>query len=268
MKSTVSTWHNLVYHLLRLTPLGAALLILRLDNLHPEAAIQAAELLVSALAILILWNLAEGALMLWYRASLEKSEKTRGYGFVAALLSLVTLFVLPLYRAKCSQAAFVILLTTLAFRGVARSAWQQEKPHTAIPAIFASHTLLAALSFLSMKESLEWQALVVSVSIGAALTSCEVAWNRACSIGASQMRWLLPILRVLFFLGPVALATLALMGQLDRVYGFVIITLVWSQHASRNITTSRSLIPLGFVGAAGFYAAFIGILVLLTYYVR
>jgi hypothetical protein len=218
--------------------------------------------------ILFLWNLAEGALMLWHRASLEKSEKTRGYGFVAALLSLITLFVLPLYRAKCSQPAFIVLLTTLALRGVARSAWQQDKPHTALPAIFTSHSLLAALSFLIVKDSLEWQAVVVSVSVGAALTACEVAWNRLCLLDPSYMRWLLPSLRVLFFFGPVSVATLALMGQLNKLYGLVLVALVWSQRASRTITEARSLKPIGFLGAAGFYAAFIGIIAGCTYYLR
>jgi hypothetical protein len=268
MKVTQPTSHNLVYHLLRFTPLGAAPLILQLTGLPQDTAIRATELIVAALVILFLWNLTEGTLMLWYRANLEKSDKTRGYGIVAALLSLVTLFVLPLYRSKCSQGAFIVLLTTLALRGVARSAWQQDKPHVAIPTIWASHSLLAALSFLTVQDSLQWQAVVVSLSVGAALTTCEVAWNRSCSLEISQMRWLLPTLRVLFFFGPISLATLALMGQLNKLYGVVLVALVWSQRASRAITAARSLSPLSLLGAAGFYATFIGIIAGCTYYLR
>lgn len=268
MNATVPTWQSLVYHLLRITPLAAAALVLQLGTLSQDAAIRSAELLIAAVVILLLWNLAEGALILWYRASREKSDKTRGYGIVAVLLSLVTLFVLPLYRAKCSQTAFVMLLTVLALRGVARSAWEQDKAQTALPAIWTSHSLLAALSFLTFTDSLEWQALVVSASVGAALTACEVAWNRRCFSDLTHSRFMLPILRVLLFFGPISLATLALMGQLNKLYGLVLVSLVWSQRAARTMTNARSVAGLRFPPAAGFYALFVGIIAGCTFYLR
>jgi hypothetical protein len=264
MNVSVPTWHSILYHFLRFTPLLAAPAVLNLHGIAPDTAFHVVEQIITIVVILMLWNLSEGALILWFQAARQKSEKARGYGLVAAIIALITLMVLPLYRAKCSQTAFVLLLTTLAMRGVARSAWEQQRAVTALPASAAGHILLSLLSFLTFKESLPWQSTVVAVSIGSALTTCELGWNRFSCGALFRIRGILPALRVLFFLGPVCIATLAFMGQLSQLYLLVLICLVWSQRAAQRITAQRSLEVMTFPASAGSYIFFMGMIAACT----
>jgi hypothetical protein len=212
------------------------------------------------LAILILWNMAEGAFILYYREAAAKGEKTRGFGVVTLGLAGLTLVVLPLLRSKISQPVFVMTLAVLALRGIARSWWEQQKTVPATIATWLSHSLLALVSFAIIHEPLAWQSVVVSFALGSALTPIDMGWHNRAFFETTQPSRQPAALRVLLFSGPVGLATLALAGHLPQHYLTLWLILVIAHKVAQKPSQSGSLTQLSFRAAAFFYLAFIGAL--------
>jgi hypothetical protein len=235
-------------------------------QLTEESATKAATRIFVLLAILALWNMSEGAFILYYREARAKSEKARGFGVVTLALAALTLLTLPLLRTKVSQPVFVIALAALALRGVARSWWEQDKALPATAATWFGHSLLALLSFALIQEPILWQSVVVSFALGSALTPADMAWHKSSLLEAPHHRQLSAALRVLLFSGPVCLATLALAGHLPQRYLAIWITLFIAHKIANGASSSGALDQLSFRGATLFYAAVLGTLYLCNAY--
>ncbi len=253
MKPSRPTWESLLYVTIRLSPLFASLLFMDLTQLTAESAIKAATRTLIVLAILVFWNMAEGAFILYYREAQAKSEKARGFGLVALGLGVLTLLALPMLRTKVSQPVFVIALAVLALRGVSRSSWEQGKTPLATIATVLGHSLLALLSFALIQEPISWQSVVVSCALGSALTPADMGWYKDAFVGAPQPRLLSALLRVLLFIGPVSIATLTLAGQLPRHYLVMWATLLLAHKVGQKASQNQSMAQLSFRAASGFY---------------
>lgn len=214
------------------------------DIQRSEAAV--GRLLVLSVIVLV-WSMAESAIILHYRGREQGGDARRGYGFVAILLGLVLLGLLNIFRARSSQGLFLITLGLLSIRGMSRAGWEQNRPRIAFAGALLGATLLALLSFLAVSPEFVGEKLVFSLAIGAAATSVEAAWFGEALQGPAETRWALPLYRIVLFAGPVIVATMALAGHLPMHYTAVYLTIPLAAR------TLRSTAHLGSTNLAACY---------------
>lgn len=213
-----STSGAVAFELLRFTPLGTVLLIgaltrHELPREHQELIIQR---LLALGALFLVWSMAEGVVMLWYRAKVSGTSTSRGYAVVGFGLGFIVLLLLSAFRARVDQSVFLLTLAMLSLRGMARTSWEQGRCAVGFATSVAGLALLALASLFTASPDWHWQKGVTALAIGSSVASVEVAWFAAPPLVAHSKRWLLPAFRVLIFSGPVLIATLALLGSLPR----------------------------------------------------
>lgn len=268
-----STLDITLYQLARLSPVMAFPLF---GTYPPYSDPEHLSLLVSRLvvllAVLALWSMCESTFMLWYRSRVLQAQNSRGYACVAALLGLVTLGLLQIFRTRANQGLFLLLLAVLATRGMSRSGWEQGRTKIAFITSFVSGSLLGALSFLIFRESgigsehvtlfgaLPWQAGCIALALGSGAAAVETTWFSANSLNDATARWQLPGFRLFLFLGPIVVATLGLSGNLPLCYVTVYLCIPLAARLVRNVNDR------GFIAAADFpptvraYGLFLGII--------
>ena len=261
----LGTLRSLIYTLFRLSPAGTALVVLDFYLFTPEDYVLIVNRLLRLVTVLVFWNMTEGALMLWIRARKAASSQSRGYGVVAIGLVLITLFVMQAFRAQATQQLFLMLLATLALRGMSRAGWEQGRPHVSVATGTLSHCLLAGLSFgLSLGE-LHPQLICVAIAVGTLLGAVEMTWH-ADALAQIHNRWVRPMYRVCLAGAPALIGTLALLGYLERSYLAVYILLPVAAPVIRRSATDDSISRVYLRRVMLMYLTFIVIMILCRVY--
>jgi hypothetical protein len=261
-----STSGAVAFELLRFAPLGTVLLIgaLTQHELPREHQELIVHRLVALSALFLTWSMAEGVVMLWYRAKVSGVPTSRGYAFVGFGLGFILLLLLSAYRARVDQVVFILTLGMLSLRGMARTSWEQGRCAVGFATSVVGLALLALVSLFTASPDWHWQKGVTALAIGASVASVEVAWFATPSFVAQAARWLLPAFRVLVFSGPVLIATLALLGALPRqavsVY-LAVPLLAWLiRQTSKGGTGNGADLTKLFRATAGVCAGFLAII--------
>lgn len=256
-----TTSGSLLFNLIRLSPIATPLILgavqYETDVQRSQAAV--GRLLVLA-AIVLVWSMAESALMLWHRAKQSRSGPSGGYGFVTLLLGVVLLGLLSILRARSSQSLFLLTLAMLSVRGMSRAGWEQGRLRVAFGGAVVGGTLLTLLSLFAFSPDPNWQRLVFSISIGCAVTSIEAAWFGGTVSANRQPRWFLPLYRIVLFAGPVIVATMALAGQLPIQYSAVYLLVPLAARIASLLSQGGTNLTSCYRGAAGVYLGFVGIM--------
>lgn len=251
-----------LFVLLRLTPIGAALTIITgTATLPPDRIAEIADLMVRLTLALIAWSMSEGTLMLWFRERASGSQVARGYGFVAIFFAVLVALTLLIFRAQCSQTAFLVLLGALSLRGITRASWEQGRPLTAVFTCIGAHTVLAALSFmLVLNDHLPWEGGIISLAIGTLVGAVEITWY-ADTLESIRNRWLLPVYRISLGLAPILIGMLALLGRLPQLYLAVYLIFVLTVKTLKQIRLDGRISAQRFGSVATIYVVFVGILI-------
>jgi hypothetical protein len=243
-----STLFQLAYHLIRFSPVIAFLLFGTFPKwiTSEEVSVPFTALLI-CIAALIVWGMAEGTVLLWHKARIaqeaEHRRRSRGYLIVTVLIALLLLPLLYLFSEKVTQPLFVALLVALSFRGLSRTAWDQQKGALASGATFLSSFILAALSFAIFRQNKEvpvtWQALLISTALASSVLALELVWNAlsAKTLGKKET----PLFRISLFSGPVIVGTLAFLGELPLCYAGVYLVIPLCHRATQPSTTRGHL---------------------------
>lgn len=180
------------------------------------------------LTLLVSWDVMVGLFFLWHSKRSNNDPNAGGYGIATALVTLIALFILQACRAQMNHMQFVVLLLALGFRGMIKGSWENNRPKVGMLSSFASHSLLAALSFsVFYNGTPPWQTVPLSVAVGSIVSSAELAQNRS-SINVKPYPGLSPLYRVITILGPLIITTSAFVGLLERSYTYFLITLFMS----------------------------------------
>jgi hypothetical protein len=256
-----TTSGSLLFNCIRLSPIASPLI---LGALQYEPDIQRSQAAVGRLlvlaAIVLVWSMAESALMLWHRAKLSRSGPSGGYGFVTLLLGVVLLGLLSIFRARSSQSLFLLTLAMLSVRGMSRAGWEQGRSQVAFGGAVVGGILLTLLSLLALSPDLNWQRCVFSIALGCAVASVEVAWFGLTVSPHGQPRWVLPVYRIVLFAGPVIVATMALAGQLPIQYSAVYLLVPLAARITSRLSRGDTHLSSCYRAAAGVYLGFVGIM--------
>ena len=249
-----------LYALIRLSPALAALLVIELPSDSSQATLIIGRLLILFI-ILVTWNMTEGTLMLWLKAKQAGKAQARGYAIVAAIFGVCVLLLFQFFRIRASQELFILLLAALSLRGMSRAGWEQGRPQVAIITTFVGHTLTALLSLLCCFSELSWPMATFALAIGAAVSAVEMTWNTVKLTGPGAVRWVPALFRVSLVLGPLLVATMALLGQLSPHYVLVYATLFLVIPILRGLAKRGAGIPHSLRGVAGVYLLFVAIMI-------
>lgn len=250
---------SLVYLLLRFTPAVAALAVIEFSQLSPDDLSLVINRLCRLVAVLAGWNIAEGVCMLWVRERNAGSPRSRGYGLVTIIAAGLVLLMLQLFRVQSSRTDFLILLSALSLRGMSRGGWDQGRPQISVFTSLAAHTLTAALSFLLSLGALPWPTLVIAASFGTLVGGVEAAWNGGSFAGRTYA-WLLPVRRLSFMVGPLAVTTLTLLGFLPPLFLAMCALVVANARVVRTFSIQRLTSGTEVSVSAGMYLAFLVIM--------
>jgi hypothetical protein len=250
---------------MRLSPAFAAFLFLDLSGLEHSAQADRINGTLRLLVILVLWNITEGLCMLWIRKRGSGAADSRGFGAVAIIAMAFVLGFLQVFRIQVSQNHFLLLLAVLALRGMSRSGWEQGRAHISVLTSIASHSLLAALSFLLALNYLPWPSGVVALSIGAMLGACEAVWYGAAFAG-HRNRWIVPLHRLCISLAPVAIPTLAFSRVLPAYYVMSVALLPLAVRITRRASLERLTRGAELYTMCGMYIAFMCIVLVSRLY--
>ncbi len=257
-----STFQALLYQIIRLSPCFAFSLFGSFPTFTPQDRLTA---LVSGLliltVILITWGMAESTVMLWYKAKVEKRPENRGYLVVTLLLAAGMLVLLQFFRARVEQPTFLLVLGSLSLRGMSRSAWEQNRQKLAFTTSFAGAGLLAAASFSLMRDRIPWQGGVLACAFGSMVAAVECTWFARDGLVDSVAKWQTPLFRCALFIGPLAVGTLAFLGQLPLCFAAVYLALPVAARFAKKVTERGFVARVDFQGAAGIYLLFVGIII-------
>jgi hypothetical protein len=271
MTAPRALWESVIFSLIRFSPIVAPATIITVltDNLPlNDLALKRALAIV---ATLILWNMTEGAAILWMKARSQASDRTKGLLFVTILCGVLTVAVLQYGRTLSSQGIFLLLLATLSVRGMSRSGWENGRPLAGFIGAILGNSLLTLTSLISItslrstSSTLDWQTVAVAVAIGSSIGAVEASWYAKVFTKVSLIRWALPLYRVSLCLGPIIIATMGMTNQIPLSYALTSIVLLV---ATRTLTTAnaQSAIPHRMIrGSAGIYLLFLTIMVVCKY---
>lgn len=263
MTAPRSLRESALFSLLRLSPIiaPAAIIPVLTDNLSLNDLVLKRAL--ALVATLLLWNMTEGAAILWMKARTDASERVKGYLLVTILCGVLTVAVLQYGRTLSSQGIFLLTLATLSVRGMSRSGWEHGRPLAGFLGAMLGHSLLALASLLSITSlrltapSLDWQSVAVALAIGSSVSAIEASWYGKTFSREDLTRWALPLYRVNLCLGPIIIATMGMTNQIPLSYALTsVVVLV----ATRNLhaANTRGEIPTNLArGAGGIYALFL-----------
>jgi hypothetical protein len=253
---------SLLFNLIRVSPLATAAMLGALsaftDVEQSEAAI--GRLLVLSVVVVV-WSMAESTILLWHRVKQRGGGASRGYGFVAFLLGAALLGVLNIFRARSSQSLFLVTLAMISVRGMSRAGWEQGRPRVAFGGAIIGASLLSLLSFLTVSPDINWQKIAFSVAVGSAVAAVEAAWFGTALKQATETPWAIPLFRLVLFMGPVIVATMALAGYLPIPYGAVYILIPFAARIMKRASESGINLTSCYRATAGVYGGFVGIII-------
>lgn len=259
-------WESVLYALIRLSPIIAPATILPVLSNDPLFSDLLVKRWLTLLAILILWNMTEGAAILWMKAKNEASERTKGYLIVTILCGALTVGVLQYGRTLSSQGIFLLVLATLSIRGMSRSGWENGRPLAGFLGAILGNSLLTLISILSLTSllsvapSLDWQSATVALAIGSSIAAVEASWHASAFSTESLTRWALPLYRITLCLGPIIVATMGMTNQIPLSYALTSIVLLTATR-TLNAANTRNAIPSKILrGAGGIYLLFVTIM--------
>jgi hypothetical protein len=157
------------------------------------------------------------------------------------------------------------MLTALAFRGMSRSCWEQDRPHAATLLAPASHAILALLSFYLILESWTWQSVIVSIAVGTLTGAVEITWH-VLRFHQSTPRWLLPLYRLSISIPAVAIGSLSLIRELPSSYTIVLAHLLVTTRFTWNKGKSNTIPEGRFTTLALIYLLFVGLVIIALVY--
>jgi hypothetical protein len=260
MATNRAFWEPIVYSLIRLSPILAPAAIVPLIPSDPILAEIQIKRVLAMLALLITWNMTEGAMILWIKARAEASERTRGFQIATIICAGLALVVLQYLRSLSSQGVFLLILTAISIRGMARSAWENGRPTSGFIASIVGNSLLALIALLSVAPALDWQCGVVALAIGSSVGSVEASWHSGAFKGIKPPKSLPALFRVSVCLGPIIIATLATLHQLPSVYALTCVSIIPANSLFKR-SSSPDVIPHRLLrGSAGIYLAFLVII--------
>ena len=219
------------------------------------------DVTIRNLALLVSWDVMVGLFFLWHSKRSNNDPNAGGYGIATALVTLVALFILQACRAQMQHMQFIVLLLALGFRGMIKGSWENNRPKVGILSSFASHSLLAALSFsVFYNGTPPWQTIPLSIAIGSIVASAELSQNRS-SINRTPYPGLSPLYRVITILGPLIITTSAFVGLLERPYTYFLIALFMSVTHVRKSDKQTPIPPEArYMGAVISSASIVGLL--------
>jgi hypothetical protein len=250
-------WESILFSLIRLSPIVAPATLVPI--ISPD--LMASDLLfkrwLTLFAIIVLWNMTEGAAILWMKARGQASERTRGFLIVTMLCGVFTVAVLQYGRTLSSQGVFILILSVLSIRGMSRSGWENERPLAGFLGAILGHSLLTLTSLLCFIPSVDWQSVAVALAIGSSVAAVEASWHAHTFSRESLTRWALPLYRTTLCLGPIIIATMGMTNQISLSYALTSIVLLIATRYL-NTANSRNEIPSTTLrGAAGIYLLFV-----------
>lgn len=249
---------SFIFALIRLSPVLAPILVVPALLTDPLAAEALLKLWLTLGTVLVAWNMTEGAAILWIKAKLEASEKTRSYLLVTMVCAMLTVAFLQYLRGLTSQGIFVITLGALSIRGISRSAWENKRPGAGFAAAIGGNTLITLISFLFFIPALDWQSVACACAIGISIAAVEASWY---AHSFSSESWALPAFRLALCLGPVIITLMTISNQLPQPYLLTILVILLASRLIKKTRTTRT-IPADFLrGAAGIYIAFLTIMI-------
>lgn len=271
MTAPRALWEGVLYALIRLSPIVAPATILPVLSNDPLIADLLVKRWLTLLAILILWNMTEGAAILWLKAKSEASERAKGYLIVTILCGALAVGVLQYGRTLSSQGIFLLILATLSVRGMSRSGWENGRPLAGFLGAILGNSLLTLISILSLTSllpitpSLDWQSFAVAIAIGSSIAAVEASWNTETFSNESLTRWALPLYRITLCLGPVLIATMGMINQIPLSYALTSVVVLVATR-TLNAANARNEIPSRLIrGAGGIYLLFVGTMVVCKY---
>jgi len=261
MIASRALWESVIYSLIRLSPIIAPTSIVTVLADNPTIN----ELLVKRwlilFAILILWNMTEGAAILWMKAKSQASERAKGYLIVTILCGALTVAILQYGRTLSSQGIFLLTLATLSVRGMSRTGWENGRPLAGFVGALLGNSLLTLSSLLAITSQVDWQSAAVAIAIGSSIAAVEASWHADVFTRESLARWALPLYRITLCLGPIVVATMGMTNQIPLSYALTSIVLLIATRIL-NIANTRNEIPSDMVrGAGGIYLLFVTVMV-------
>jgi hypothetical protein len=261
MSSQSNFFVSLLFLVLRLTPVVTPFLVLDLSGLTAEQYSSGINKLLRLLVVLIVWSMTESVSMLWIREKNAGSPRARGYGAVTLIGAIIVLAFLQVFRSQSSQNQFLLVLTALGARGMTRAGWEQGRAHISVVTAILAHSLVALISFQLVRESLPWQAFVVSTSVGALLAAAETTWYRGpFTQAASKHRWVMALHRVTLIYAPLAIGSLSFMRTLPKGYGVELVLIVPALRLLKRLSSETPAEGNRFIWVAGLYLAFMAIM--------
>jgi hypothetical protein len=236
---------NLLFFSVRFLPLFSALVFCDLSSTSDANVRLILDSFLRAAAVLALWRASEGVFLLWVREKNSGSSNSRGYGAVTIIIAAIVLLLLQSFRSQSTQIEFLVLLSALAFSGMAQSGWQQGRPVVALLAAPASHSALALLSFIFILDTPSWQAYSAALSVGLFTGAVESTKHGAKFYGAYP-RWVLPFYRASLSFPPFAIGSLSMLKFLPSAFtasfGVLLLTtrFTWKSSDPKMIPASRS----------------------------
>jgi hypothetical protein len=257
MITSRALWESVLYALIRLSPIIAPASIVTVLAEDPTVN----ELLVKRwlilLAILILWNMTEGAAILWMKAKSQASERAKGYFIVTILCGALTVAILQYGRSLSSQGIFLLILATLSVRGMSRTGWENGRPLAGFVGALLGNSLLTLSSLLVITSQVDWQSAAVAIAIGSSIAAVEASWHADVFSRESLTRWALPFYRITLCLGPIVVATMGMTNQIPLSYALTSIVLLIATR-TLNTANTRNEIPSHMLrGAGGIYLLFV-----------
>lgn len=271
MNEPRALWENVLFSLIRLSPIVAPAAIISLPANAPTATDLLFKRWLTLLAILILWNMTEGAAILWMKAKSNASERTKGYLIATILCGVTTVAVLQYGRSLTSQGIFILTLATLSVRGMSRSGWENGRPLAGFLGAIVGNALLnlvalvSLTSLLSLPASIDWHSVAVALSTGSSVAAVEASWYANGFSKEALTRWALPLYRVTLCIGPIIIATMGMTNQIPLSYALTSVVVLVATR-TLNAANTRGEVPSKLVrGAGGIYMLFLASMVVCKY---
>jgi hypothetical protein len=271
MTTPRALWESVIFAVIRLSPLIAPAAIVPLPANDPIATDLLFKRWLTLLAILVLWNMTEGAAILWMKAKSQASDRTKGYLIVTILCGAITVAVLQYGRTLTSQGIFLLTLAALSVRGMSRSGWENGRPLAGFLGAMLGNSLIALASLrsivtlLSIAPSLDWQSIVVAGAIGSSVAAVEASWYARVFSKEELSRWALPLYRVTLCLGPIVIATMGMTNQIPLSYALTSVVVLVATR-TLNAANTRAEIPSKLIrGAGGIYLLFVASMMVCKY---
>jgi len=271
MTAPRALWESVLFALIRLSPIVAPAAIIPLPLNAPTATDLLFKRWLTLLVILVLWNMTEGAAILWMKAKSQASDRTRGYLIVTILCGVTTVAVLQYGRSLTSQGVFLLTLAALSVRGMSRSGWENGRPLAGFFGAIVGNSLLnlvalvSLTSLLSLSAGIDWHTVAVALSIGSSVAAVEASWYANAFSKEALTRWALPLYRVTLCLGPIIIATMGMTNQIPLPYALTSVVVLVATR-TLNSTNSRGAIPSKLVrGAGGIYVLFLASMLICKY---